>query len=105
MIEGMDRTDIRYDIFDIVKWIGSLMVIVIHTRPLRPYSLLADVYTAQGLCRIAVPLFFMVTSFLLYSKATDEKANKISWKLFSSYFKKTLRLYLCGLWSITYMTG
>ena len=73
-------TQTHFDILDIMKWLCAWMVVIIHTIPLKPYSLIADVYTAQGICRLAVPLFFAASSFLLLRKLPTEnkQTNKSS---------------------------
>lgn len=58
---------------DLAKFIGALLVIVIHTSPLAPYSPIADFYFRNVLARIAVPLFFSISGFLFSCKPTLRK--------------------------------
>lgn len=91
-----------YDALDLAKWICSLMVVVIHCVPLSPYSLTADVYTAQGICRISVPLFYAIAGFLLFQKIqvpwSDHKSENRAVLL--HYCKSIATLYL--VWSAIY---
>ena len=52
-----------YDSLDLTKWIGALLVIVIHTSPLEALSSTLNFYTRDVLARVAVPLFFAISGF------------------------------------------
>ncbi len=79
----------NYDILDLTKFILSFFVVAIHSE-LLPQVL-------YPWLRVAVPLFFMITSFLFYSKLnTMEEKDK--GKALTSYVKRNLRLYL--IWFI-----
>ena len=58
----------EYDAIDLMKFFGALMVVIIHTKPFQPYSNLLNVYTAEGVCRVAVPFFFSVSGLFLCQK-------------------------------------
>lgn len=91
----------RYDILDVAKFICAWMVVVIHTTPLKPYSQIADLLTAQGVCRIAVPCFFAISAYLLFGRFTEnhrENTAKIK-----CYCKRILVLYV--IWSVVYTLG
>ena len=90
------------DAIDITKFICSLMVVVIHTKPLLPYSVMWNVYTAEGLCRIAVPFFFVVSGMFLFRKLSmiQNGDRKSEWDICLHQIGKNGRLYL--LWSILY---
>ena len=67
---------------DLFKFLAAILVVVIHTRP---FAAFADVdYYVTCFCRIAVPFFFMASSFFFFSK---EKPN--IWR----YTKRLLVLY------------
>lgn len=89
----------KYDALDVMKWIGSWMVVVIHTSPLKPYSAIADMLTAQGVCRIAVPFFFAASAFLLFSKLDSNYHNDVL--RIKHYCTRILRMYC--VWSIVYL--
>lgn len=89
----------RYDAIDLMKWICSLLVVVIHTTPLKPYSYIADVVSAQGICRIAVPFFFSASGFFLFSKMRLCMAENIN--IVKKYCSRLMRIYC--IWSIIYL--
>lgn len=53
----------QYDAFDIVKLICCILVVCIHTNPLPNFF--------QPIYRLAVPFFFMISSFLFFTKITQ----------------------------------
>lgn len=68
-----------FDSFDLTKWICSLMVIIIHTRPFKNNPIF-DFYVTDVLCRIAVPLFFAMSGYLFFRRITfkDGKIERSS---------------------------
>lgn len=91
---------ISYTNLDIVKFICSLLVIMIHTAPFVDYPI-AHFYTVNVLARVAVPLFFGISGFLLFGRMAYENGKLIDCPQNRSrmlrYVKKTIKLYLC--WS------
>lgn len=83
----------NYDALDVMKWICSILVVIIHCKPFQPYSDLLNVLTAEGICRIAVPFFYCTSGLLLAEKLTDRTACKKA-------LMSNLRLYV--LWSVPY---
>ena len=75
---------------DLAKFIAALLVVLIHTAPLGPYSAVANFYTRDVLARIAVPLFFAISGFFFDRRATPGKT-----------FWRIARLYLG--WSAVYL--
>lgn len=90
-----------YDTLDVMKWICALMVVVIHCKPMKPYSNLLNVLTAEGICRIAVPFFFCTSSLLLCGKLSahpsDEQARR---RICRKAWLGNIKLYLT--WSALY---
>ena len=90
--------------FDIAKFLCSLLVIVIHTRPLSAYSTWLDFYTVDVLARIAVPLFFGMTGYLFYGSLTfvNGKIERTTdnYRKLLRYLSKIGLIY-CG-WSAIY---
>lgn len=85
-----------YDSFDLFKFIASIVVVSAHTRFLgdSKYHLL------HPWIRIAIPVFFMVSAFLFFSKfdrLPDEEKNSYLWK----FVKRDLILYL--FWFIVFL--
>lgn len=80
----------NYDIFDLTKFICALMVIAIHS------NLFPEVLYPW--LRLAVPMFFVISSFLLFTKINNSpKEDK--WKIIKRFIKKNLQYYL--FWFIT----
>ena len=76
-------TSKSYAAIDVFKFIAALLVVAIHTRPLA--GLGEWDYYLSCLCRIAVPFFFVFSSFIFYKKG----------KRIEEYVKRILILYLC----------
>lgn len=87
---------------DILKCIGCICVIIIHTAS----QSMSDLYIYSfnwvsavfwgSLCRFAVPVFLMVTGALLL----DPKKRLTTWRIYDHYF---LRILLCLLfWALMY---
>ena len=91
----------RFDVLDVTKFICAWLVVVIHTSPLKPYSRIADVLTAQGVCRIAVPLFFSISSFLLFRNMSENREENM--RRINRYCVRILFLYT--FWSSVYTLG
>lgn len=75
----------KSDILDLTKYILSFMIVAIHLE-LWPNIL-------YPWLRLAVPLFFMISSYILFSKlnVTNEETKKVYIK---NYIKRNLQLYL-----------
>lgn len=58
----------RNYLVDIFKFIAATMVVGIHCAPLNSYNQFLNNVIFQGVSRIAVPFFFMISSFFLFSK-------------------------------------
>lgn len=74
----------QYKSLDIFKCIAAIMVVAIHTQLLCEYEV---GYFVRCLCRIAVPFFFVCSSFLFYRR----KGSIVK------YTKRILLLYLVWL--------
>ena len=66
-----------YANLDIAKFTCSLLVVFIHTAPFTNYPV-AHFYTADVICRVAVPLFFAMSGFLFFRGAVFEN-GRIVW--------------------------
>lgn len=83
----------KYNTLDMVKFIMSILVVLIHAAPLVEYEGYIGYVVNQGVTRIAVPFFFIVSGFFLYH--TINKDKFMSWSL------KIVKMYV--LWSIFYL--
>ncbi len=71
--------------FDIVKFVACILVVCIHTRPFPNYF--------QPLYRIAVPMFYMISSFLFFTRVKMMSHRKQR-QYIIKYIKRSLILYL-----------
>ena len=71
----------RYDSFDALKFILSIFIVAIHTEFLGDY--------VYPFVRIAVPIFFMISSYLFF-----HKHREYDFKAFIHFLKRNLQLYL-----------
>jgi len=65
-----NRGQLRWDGFDILKCLCAFLIVCIHT----PYPGIGYIYF-NSLCRIAVPIFFMITGF--FSQTVVDKEREI----------------------------
>ena len=71
---------------DVCKLILAILVVVIHTAPLSGISDRANHLLVEGVCRVAVPYFFITSGFFLAPKLGDKKA-------LIKYIKRILIMY------------
>lgn len=89
------KNNINYDNLDILKYICSILIVVLHLRPFLNFSDELDLAFNNIITRICVPLFFVITGYFVAKK---EKENP---HYIESYIKKTIPLYL--IWSLIYI--
>lgn len=63
-----------YNSIDVFKFLAAIMVVAIHTNPFFDYPVFNFIITS--LCRIAVPFFFVFSSFIFF-KTKNEKGKNI----------------------------
>lgn len=91
----------NYYIFDVIKFILCLLVVQIHIGFFNSYSLNLDFVLKNWLSRFAVPLFFMMSSFLLFVKVdNDDLFSQKNVLIYKKYFYRLLKLY--SFWWIIY---
>lgn len=85
----------EYPFIDIMRIIASLLVIGIHTYPFLQINASLDFFTTHILGRLAVPFFFVTTSFFLYQneQPSKQKFKKVLKHLSLLYFISIL-IYL-----------
>ena len=72
---------------DLLKYILSIMVIIIHTNPFLSINKELGFYISYGICRIAVPCFFIISAYFYFSKGiTKENTIKYCKRLLILYF-------------------
>ena len=82
--------DFRF--IDIFKFFCAFLIIGIHTSPFYEINILNNAFGM--LTRIAVPFFFVSSSFFLFKK-------EFSWKRIGNYCKRMLLLY--AVYSVIYV--
>lgn len=86
---------LNYQNLNILKYISSILIIVLHLRPFFNFSNELDLAFNNIITRICVPIFFIITGYFVAKK---EKENK---NYIKEYIKKTIPLYL--IWSLLYI--
>ena len=101
----MKSEKVTFTNLDLTKFLCALLIIVIHTSPLEQISQTANFFFKDVLARVAVPLFFTCSGFLLFGKMQWEEGrikrcseNRI--KLFR--FLKRVAVLYCA-WSVVYV--
>lgn len=89
---------ISYHGIDLAKFIMAILVVTLHMNPFAKISASLDYMIAQGITRVAVPYFFVASSFLLFRKMSLDEINV---QKVRKYIKHILRLYL--VWSLIYL--
>lgn len=84
------------DMVDLIKFIGAIMIFVMHTNALGDYKYASFLWECCS--RWAVPFFFIVSSFFLCKKIYDVKKLDEKKVIVMNYTKRLLILY--GLWGI-----
>lgn len=86
---------LNYQNLNILKYISSILIIVLHLRPFFNFSNELDLAFNNIITRICVPIFFIITGYFVAKK---EKKNK---NYIKKYIKKTIPLYFA--WSLLYI--
>lgn len=86
----------KYETIDLIKYICSILVIVIHTSPGLPYSRPLNFALINIIGRVAVPFFFVANGYFM-SKNLQKKGGAY----FKEYIKSLIKVYL--LWSLVYL--
>ena len=82
---------------DLAKYIAALLVIAIHTRPLKEISSNADFYFVDIICRLAVPFFAVCTGFYLMLAIKQDQQIKPAIKI----LRKIVAMYIG--WTLFYL--
>lgn len=101
----MLKAKTNYPNLDIAKLVCALLVIVIHTSPLAQTAPEINFFLVDVLSRVAVPLFFVMSGFLLLGPMQYENgklsATRENFYRICRYWCKTALLY--GGWSLAYL--
>lgn len=91
----MKRTD--YCGIDAVKLLCALLIVCIHTEPFSAVNGTLNSLVVNGVCRVAVPFFFVSSAFLFFDRTAPTLPSRAA---FSRYIVRLLTLY--GIWSAVY---
>ena len=96
---------ISYPNLDLAKVSCALLVIIIHTYPLKTVSALSHFYLNDVLARIAVPVFFAISGFLFFRNIRFENGRIArttdNHRRLARTVRKNLILYV--VWSLVYL--
>lgn len=89
----------QYPLVDILKFAMAILVIILHRKIFPVEMKYANFMMSTVFCHIAVPFFFMVSSFLFFRNVdvNSENAGKSLWKT----EKRLIILYV--IWSVIYL--
>lgn len=82
-----------YAALDGARFFCAFLVVAIHIRPLSDITGLGSFLLDKGLCRIAVPFFFLVSGYF-YGRKPPEASSLVA------FLRRTALLY--GMWTIIY---
>lgn len=80
---------IQYDIFDLAKFIMSMVVVAIHAHPLGEFH-----YLIYPWARIAVPTFFIISGYLFFKKYNVQNSDSDKYVQLKKFCIRNLKLYL-----------
>lgn len=93
--KNYESGSIHYSNLDILKYICSILIVILHLRPFLDYSNQLDLTFNNIITRTCVPIFFVITGYFV-SKKEKEDSDYIR-----KYIKKMIPLYL--VWSLLYL--
>ncbi|WP_244087004.1 acyltransferase [Companilactobacillus sp. RD055328] len=85
----------NYDAIDLMKFVAAIFIIGIHTAAFTDFSPLLNTVFFQWVGRLALPLFFVSSGFLLSKKIQKHKES--TREIVVSYAKKVSLLYIFWL--------
>lgn len=91
----MIRRRKSYDAIDNFRLVAALLIVAIHTAPLKSFNETADFLVTYCFGRIGVPFFLMVTGFFVlapYQRGRQSASGKIPQGM-AKFLKKTTLLY------------
>lgn len=93
--------DRSHNLLDAVKLVCALLVAAIHVPPLSSVNWVLNFGIVNCAARVAVPFFFVSSSYFVFLKAYDSKTCAIDKRAVLKYVLRILRLY--GIWSVVYL--
>lgn len=93
-----DDNSVNYTGIDIAKFLCSILVVTIHV-PLWGYEHFENNYIGAFIARLAVPFFFITSSYFLFCKVNS--GTKWGNSVIRNYLKRILNLYI--IWTFVYL--
>lgn len=93
--KNYDNRKMNYHNLDLLKYICSIIIIVLHIRPFLNHVGYLDIFFNNMISRVCVPLFFLITGYFICIKE-QENSDYIK-----QYIKNTIKLY--SVWSLIYI--
>ncbi len=97
----MNKTGVRYNNLDLFKFIMAVVVIALHTEPLKYCKDVFTISVFNSLAGMAVPFFFLCSGYLLGIRMTREMSSEDDMIVLRQHNKKLLKLYV--IWSVIYL--
>lgn len=88
-------TKVSYNNFDVVRYLFSIVIIILHLRPVQYDVPALDIFINNILGRVCVPFFFLTTGYFVAKKQTQDS------NYLSQYLKSVCKLYL--VWCLLYL--
>ena len=89
-----ERNILHYQNLDIVKYLFSILIIILHLRPFLNYSDVLDMMFNNIITRTCVPMYFLITGYFAAKKERNDS------DYIKKYIRKIIPLYL--FWSLLY---
>lgn len=86
---------------DLLKFTMAVCVVAIHTQPLYGIQSVAVQRLFDTITSLAVPYFFSVSGFLLFSKIDADISSEKNMEVCKKYLSRVLSLYV--IWNIIYL--
>ena len=86
---------------DLLKFIMAVCVVAIHTQPLYSVQSIVVQRSFDTITSLAVPYFFSVSGFLLFSKIDADISCRRNMEVCKRYLSRVLSLYV--IWNIIYL--
>ncbi|MBQ9513396.1 MAG: acyltransferase family protein [Clostridia bacterium] len=92
----------KYHCIDLFKLLMAILVIIMHTEPFKYLSINATLSTfLSGFLSIAVPFFFLSSSFFLFAKFDDDFLSNGNFQILKRYLVRLVKLYI--IWQLIYL--
>lgn len=91
----------NYYEIDLLKFTMAVCVVAIHTQPLYGIQSVAVQRLFDTITSLAVPYFFSVSGFLLFSKIDADISSEKNMEVCKKYLSRVLSLYV--IWNIIYL--